>query len=176
MRRRVARVFALSLSLSGILSMAVPGAGFARAITETPQIGTVAVTPVQTPYDVPEATPAAVAAAFEKAKAEKKSVLLDFGGNWCPDCRMLAGIFALPEVAGWLKQNFEVVPVNVMRFKTNMDIAQKYGVTVTSVPTVLIVTPEGKALNTDGSKDLGNARRMSSQAVVNLIAGWAARD
>ncbi|NHO31596.1 thioredoxin fold domain-containing protein [Acetobacter sp. LMG 1636] len=176
MRYRVAVMFALSLSLPGVLMMSAPNAACARAITEVPQIGEASVTPVAAPYDAPEKAPAAVAAAFEKAKAEKKSVLLDFGGNWCPDCRILAGIFALPAVDTWLKQNFEVVSVNVSRFKTNMDIAQKYGVTVTSVPTVLIVTPEGKALNTDGSKDLGNARRMSSQAVVNLIAGWAARD
>mgnify|MGYP000849731925 CR=1 FL=1 len=174
MRRRAAALFALPLL--GVLSMSGPHEASARAVTETPQVGDATVTPVAAPYGPPEAAPAAVAAAFEKAKTEHKPVLLDFGGNWCPDCRILAGIFALPVMDAWLKQNFEVVNVNVMRFKTNMDIAQKYGVTVTSVPTVLIVTPEGKALNTDGSKDLGSARQMSSQAVVNLIAGWAARD
>mgnify|MGYP001601161800 FL=1 len=30
-----------------------------------------------------------IAAALEQAKNEHKRVLIDFGGDWCPDCQML---------------------------------------------------------------------------------------
>lgn len=167
------------MTVSGLLAAAAPLSGAlaapAHTLTPAPQIGNAPVTPAVAPYDEPEKAPADVEAAFARARTNGKLVLLDFGGNWCPDCRILSGIFARPDVAAWLKENFEVVPVNVLRFTANMDIASRYGVKITSVPTVLIVTPEGKALNTDGSTALGNARRMSSQAVLDLIAQWASR-
>jgi hypothetical protein len=56
-----------------------------------------------------------------------------------------------------------------------MDIARRYGVTVKAIPTVLIVTPQGKLLNPQGTLVLGNARTMSSQAVVDQIAAWNRR-
>lgn len=162
-------------ALLATLPFLSPLAASARDLTPAPQVGAAAISPVAAPYAPAEDGPTAVKAAFARAKASGKSVLIDFGGNWCPDCRMLAGVFAIPEVNTWLGQNFETVSVNVNRFNANMDIAQGYGVTIKSVPTVLIVTPDGKLLDPDGATALGNARRMSAQAVVDLIAQWAAR-
>ncbi|MFT8956844.1 MAG: thioredoxin family protein, partial [Gluconobacter oxydans] len=116
-----------------------------------------------------------VAQAFALAQKTHRKVLLDFGGNWCPDCKMLSGIFALPDAARWLDSQFVVVPVNVGRINTNLDLAARYGVTIKAVPTVIIVTPDGHALNGDGSTALGNARSMSPQAVLDLISSWNKR-
>lgn len=177
MTARFAVPLALTLfaGAAPVAALMCPSVAEARAVTEVPQIGDEKITPVDQPYGAPEGADDAVADAFRKAKADQKPVLLDFGGNWCPDCRILGGIFAVPAVDSWLKANFEVVTVNVMKLDANMDIAARYGVKITAVPTVLIVTPEGKVLNADASTALGKARQMSSQAVINLIAGWAAR-
>lgn len=113
--------------------------------------------------------------AFKTAEKTHRKVLLDFGGNWCPDCLKLAGVFDVPAVQRWLDSNFVVVPVNVGRIDKNLDIASRYGVTLHEVPTVLILTPDGKLLNQDGSHALGNARAMSAQAVIDLIEQWNKR-
>lgn len=145
---------------------------YATTPAPPPSIHAASVDPVSKPYADAALAPTQVREAFITAAKTHRRVLLDFGGNWCPDCRMLAGVFALPDVALWLEKNFVVVPVNVERLNANMDIAQHYGVTITAVPTVLILTPEGRLLNGDGALSLGNARHMSSQAAVDLLAQW----
>ncbi|GBQ08139.1 protein disulfide isomerase [Saccharibacter floricola DSM 15669] len=82
---------------------------------------------------------------------------------------------ASPDVSFWLEKNFVIVPINVERLTANMDIAHHYNVNITAIPTVLMLTSDGRLLNKDGTLSLGNARRMSPQAVVDLIAQWNAR-
>lgn len=127
------------------------------------------------PYDTTANAHAQVDAAFAEAKRTGKNVLIDFGANWCPDCRLLSSVFEMPQVKPWKDSNFATVLVNVDRFNVNMDIPAHYGVKVTSIPAVLILTPDGKLLNADGRLALGNARTMSPQAAVDLIASWNAR-
>ena len=42
---------------------------------------------------------AVVAAALARAKKSHKLVLLDLGGNWCPDCVVLPNLMLLPAMA-----------------------------------------------------------------------------
>ncbi|KXV70484.1 protein-disulfide isomerase, partial [Acetobacter malorum] len=44
-----------------------------------------------------------------------------------------------------------------------------------AIPVALIITPDGKVLNGDETLALGDARRMSGQAVVDKLAAWAKR-
>ena len=129
-------------------------------------------TPIKTPYDVNADAHAQVDAAFATARATGHKVLLDFGGNWCPDCRMLAGVLDVPAVRSWSDAHFTTVLIDVGRENKNMDIAAKYGVHITAVPTVLVLTPDGKLLNGDAPFALADARSWSQQAVVDLLAKW----
>ncbi|MGI4877301.1 MAG: thioredoxin family protein, partial [Janthinobacterium lividum] len=54
--------------------------------------------PLPLPYDEAADGSAQVAAAKARAKASGKLLLIDLGGNWCPDCRVLAAIIDIPEV------------------------------------------------------------------------------
>lgn len=141
-------------------------------VAPPPQLSEMSAPPVTAPYPDAALAPTQVREAFVTAAKTHRRVLLDFGANWCPDCRILAGIFSLPAAASWLEKNFVVVPVNVERLNANMDLAAQYGVTITAVPTVLILTPQGRLLNPDTAEALGSARRMSPQAVLDLIADW----
>ncbi len=128
--------------------------------------------PVQAPYDTAADAHAQVDAAFATARATGRKVILDFGGNWCPDCRMLAGVLTEPAVQPWLDAHFVTVMVDIGRRNKNLDIAQKYGVTVEGVPAVGVLTADGKLLNPGHVTALANARSWSQQAVVDLIASW----
>ncbi|MEW9274642.1 thioredoxin family protein [Gluconobacter oxydans] len=173
MRRSLLAAAGLGLALTATLP--AHAASTEMTPTPAPQLTETSAPPVATPY--PDTTVAhdQVAQAFALAQKTHRKVLLDFGGNWCPDCKMLSGIFALPDAAHWLDSQFVVVPVNVGRINTNLDLAARYGVTIKAVPTVIIVTPDGHALNSDGSTALGNARSMSPQAVLDLISSWNKR-
>jgi thiol-disulfide isomerase/thioredoxin len=131
--------------------------------------------PPQTPYDVAADANRAVDAAFTRARKSHKRVLLDLGGNWCGDCRILAGLLELPQMHRFLTSHFEIVSVDVGRFDTNLHIPARFGFTkrLLGVPTVLIATPHGKLINGNDVFALADARHMQPQAVADWLAKWA---
>ncbi len=129
--------------------------------------------PVAHPYDEAADAHAQVDAALAEAKRSGRTLLLDFGGNWCPDCRMLAGVFQEKPVSDWMAQHFIVLTIDIGRRTKNMDISTRWGVTIQGVPTVLMISPDGKLLNKDDPYGLADARSMSTQAVVDLLAKMA---
>ncbi|MCQ8242446.1 thioredoxin family protein [Rhizosaccharibacter radicis] len=168
--------------LGAILAAGVCMGGFvalhARAHADVPDRPVLSGPPpaaVAKPYDTQQDAHAAVAAAFAEAKKSGRKVLLDFGGNWCPDCRIMAGILEAPEVEPWVKRHFVTVPIDVGRYDKNLDIEQRFNVPPKGVPTVLVVTADGKLLNPDAIKELTDARHMSPQAVVDLLVEWNKR-
>lgn len=75
-----------------------------------------ALTIPEHPYDENADTDRAVDAALARAAHSHKLVLIDLGGNWCADCRILAGVMELPEVHAFVDAHYEVVTVDVGRF------------------------------------------------------------
>ena len=128
----------------------------------------------RTPYDEKADAEAAVAAAFARAKKSGKRVLIDFGGNWCPDCLVLANVMALPELKPFIAAHFEVVTVDVGRFDKNLTIPARFGITgkLGAVPAVFIADADGKLLNKDETLALGDARTMTPQAIADWLAKW----
>jgi thiol-disulfide isomerase/thioredoxin len=124
------------------------------------------------PYDEMADAHAQVAAAIARAGQSHKLVLLDFGGNWCPDCRVTAGVFAMPSVKPWIDQNFEVVSIDVGRMKKNLDIAARYNVAIKAVPTIILLDSNGRVINSGNPAALKDARSMTPQAIINTIHDW----
>jgi thiol-disulfide isomerase/thioredoxin len=130
--------------------------------------------PLPLPYDEKADADRQVALAKARAKASGKRLLIDLGGNWCPDCRVLAGIMALPEVHAFVQRHYEVITVDVGRLDKNGQIAQHYGVgKLNGVPAVLIVDPRTDKLVNDGHLfALSDARHMTPQALADWLAQW----
>jgi thiol-disulfide isomerase/thioredoxin len=130
--------------------------------------------PLPYPYDEKTNAMGAVAESFTRARASGKRVLIDFGGNWCPDCRILAGVMNLPEVKSYVSAHYEVVTVDVGRFDRNLSLVRQLGISkLDGVPTVVIAEPDGTPLNITNSADLTNARGMNPQWIADWLARWA---
>jgi thiol-disulfide isomerase/thioredoxin len=163
--------------LAGVFVAA--GAATAFAAVPAPQMKSVTEmaqleTPLPIPYDAHADAEAALAATIARAKANGKRVLIDLGGNWCTDCRILAAVMELPELKPFVAKHYEVVEIDVGRMNRNMQIPARYGVTkLDGVPTVLIVEPDGKLINATNSADLADARSMNPQGIANWLARWA---
>jgi len=127
------------------------------------------------PYDESANANAAVESAFARAKAEHKRVLIDLGGNWCADCRILAGVMALPEVQRFLDAHYVVVSIDVGRFNRNLQIPARFGITqrLEGVPSVLIADPDGTLVDKGHIAALADARSMTPQAIADWLAQWA---
>lgn len=130
--------------------------------------------PLPLPYDETADADRQVAQAKARARAEGKKLLIDLGGNWCPDCRVLAGVMALPEVGAFLRRHYVVVYVDVGRLDRNAQIARAYGVPkVTGVPALLVVDPRtNRLLNPGRIFALTDARNMTPQALADWLAQW----
>ena len=132
-------------------------------------------TPLPYPYDEQANADAAVAAARARAKTGHKLLLVDLGGNWCGDCRVLAGTMALPEVRAFVDAHYQVVTVDVGQFDKNLQIPAHYGILarLQGVPSLLIVDPRTDRLIDRGHvAALADARHMTPQALADWLAQW----
>ncbi|WP_174274621.1 thioredoxin family protein [Sphingomonas bacterium] len=131
--------------------------------------------PLPLPYDEDADAKAVVARARAKAKASGKLLLIDFGGNWCLDCRILAGTMDLPGLKPWVEKHYVEAVVNVGRFDKNLDVPAHYGFTkrLEGVPSILIVDPKtDKVINVGKTTALADARSMSPQGLADYLAQW----
>jgi thiol:disulfide interchange protein len=130
--------------------------------------------PVEHPYDTQADAHAEVEAALAEARTSGRRVLLDFGGNWCADCRVLSGVLESPAVKPWLAANFVTVLIDIGRLSKNLDIAGRWGVQVQDAPAVLVISPDGRLLNRNALSALTDARLLSPQAVVDVLNTYLA--
>ncbi len=164
---RLAVAFAGALALAAGAALAAPAPKV--SISSLAQLST----PLPLPYDPTADAKAQVAAAEAKARAEHKLLLLDLGGNWCPDCRILAGVMRLPEVAAFVNTHYVVLTVDVGRIDRNLDIPARWGVKkVEGVPNVLVIDPHGKLKDSGHTAALADARSMTPQALTDWLARW----
>jgi thiol-disulfide isomerase/thioredoxin len=136
-------------------------------------------TPLPKPYDdtaAPAAVDARIDAAFQRAAATHKRVIVDLGGNWCGWCRALAGVMDLPEVKPFVDANFEVVPVTVSsahgKTDLNLQVLKRFNLTaVKGVPWLIVADPNGKVLSS--GYEVTDDHHQTPQAMVNWLAEWA---
>jgi len=131
--------------------------------------------PLPLPYNESVDAIAAVNKARARARASHKLLLIDLGGNWCLDCRILAGIIELPEVGAFVRRHYELVTVDVGRFDKNLNVPAHYGITgrLEGVPAMLVVDPRtDKLLDAGHVAALADARSMTPQALADWLARW----
>jgi thiol-disulfide isomerase/thioredoxin len=160
----------ISACLAAFICLFVVGA---RAVASPPPLVNEPLTAVPAhPYDESADAHADVAQAIARAAATHKYIMLDFGGNWCPDCRVTAGVLAMSGVRDWVDKNFVVVMIDAGRMNKNLDIAQTYDVRIKAVPTIVILDAQSHMLNAGNPTALSDARTMTPQAIVDTLSGW----
>ena len=169
-----------TLALAALL-MAAPAVAAAPAPKVSIESYAQLQTPLPYPYDESlsaKATSAAVARARTRALTAHKLLMIDLGGNWCGDCRVLSGALELPEMKTFVGRHYEVITVDVGRFDKNLQVPRAYGIRyrLEGVPALLIVDPKtNKLLDKGRESALQDARSMSPQALADWLAQWPAR-
>lgn len=157
------------------LMLATPA--LAAAPAPKPSIASLTQLPIVTMdiYDEKANADADVARAFARAKKSGKRVLLDLGGDWCPDCIVLSNFMKLPEIKRFVDTYYDVVLVDVGRFNKNLHIPARLGFTekLRGVPAVLIFTPDRKLVNRGDIFTTANARGMTPQGLADYLARYA---
>jgi thiol:disulfide interchange protein len=122
------------------------------------------------------ANPAAdIAAAVAEASRDNKRIIIDFGGDWCPDCQVLDIYFHQQPNADLLARHFVLVHVDIGHMDHNVDVAAKYQVPVTKgVPALAVLDSHGKLLYSQQNKEFENMRNMTTQSVTEFLNRWKA--
>jgi len=164
------------IAAAAMLALSVPIAAAAPAPRVRAQSFEQLAQPLPLPYDEAANADAAVARARTQARAQHKRLLIDLGGNWCLDCRILAGTMELPDVAAWVRQHYVVVTVDTGRFDKNLQIPAHYGIRerMKGVPSLLIVDPRtDRLVNAGNTAALADARSMNPQGLADYLARYA---
>jgi thiol:disulfide interchange protein len=115
----------------------------------------------------------AVQDALARAKSEHKRVILDFGGNWCPDCHVLDIYFHQAPNDKLLADNFVLVDVNIGRYDMNQDVVDKYGMNLKKgVPALAVLSPDGKVLHAQTTGEFEDMRHMQASSVTDFLNEW----
>ena len=163
------RALALAAALAALAGGAVAAPAPHVSVATLAQLQT----PLPLPYDPTADAKADVARAEARAKASNRLLLIDLGGNWCGDCRVLAGIMRLPEVAAFVNAHYVVVAVDVGRMDRNLDIPARWGARkLDGVPSLLVVDSRGKLRDAGHIAALADARSMTPQALADWLARW----
>src|SRR5690349_5103595 len=144
------------------LTLAASSLGYVAAQSQTPPVL----------YPTGDASKE-IAGALAAAKKDGKHVLLDFGADWCPDCRVLGALFEDPAVAPVVETNFHVVRVDVGRRDKNGDLVAKYGATSGDwIPAVVVLAPDGSSVAVT-NETVRLTRRTTKEELVSVLKSWA---
>jgi len=99
-----------------------------------------------------------------------KQPIIIFGGNWCPDCRILEGTLQLPTIKKYMIEHYEIMHVDVGRYDKNMNLISYFNIPKEEgVPRVLVFDNKKNILNMESTKEWTTARDRKQQEIFNYF-------
>mgnify|MGYP001017544056 FL=1 len=123
--------------------------------------------PAYEPYDENADALNSISKALKIAELENKYVLLQMGGNWCPDCRTLGEYFTRPDIKAWLDDRAILVSVDVGEWNRNLNIVERYGNPISEgIPALVLLNSENEVMFATLAGELASARSMSKDDLI----------
>ena len=115
-----------------------------------------------------------IAAAVKKAKAEKKHVLIQAGGNWCSWCLEFNRFTHTDQqIDSLLEADYIVYHMNYSPENKNTTLMTKYGFPQRfGFPVFIILDENGNQLHTQNSAYLEQGKSYNKGRVMEFLRGW----
>jgi len=122
------------------------------------------------PYDERADASVDIRSALNEVKGSSKDVLVVFGANWCPDCRVLDSVLH-GRAAEALSEHFVLVKVDVGYFDKNVDLAKRYQIDLRKgIPAAVLLSGDERRLYTTQAGELAHCHHMGESAIVEFFA------
>ena len=130
--------------------------------------------PLPLPYNGVEYSPEQVNGFIDETIEQSKQPILIFGGNWCPDCRILDGTLQLPTIKKFMEEKYQIMHIDIGRYDKNMDLISYFGIPKEKgVPRVLVFNKNKIILNKESTKEWTTARDRVKQEVFDYFQDLA---
>ena len=130
--------------------------------------------PLPLPYDGEEYSAEQINNFLDETLQQSKQPILIFGGNWCPDCRILDGTLQLPTIKKFMNKNYNIMHIDVGRYDKNMELISYFGIPKEKgVPRVLVFDKNKIVINKKSTKEWTTARDRRKQEVFDYFQGLA---
>ena len=130
----------------------------------------VLITPLPLPYDEKVIDSLQLDKFIDMSSSKGKQPDVIFGGNWCPDCRILDGTLAMPTIKKFLQQHYQVMHIDIGRYDRNMELMDHLNIeTKKGVPRVVILDLEKNIVNSSTSSEWTTARDRKQQEIYNYF-------
>lgn len=128
------------------------------------------------PYDEQADAASLVSNARREAQEGRKFLMVTFGANWCLDCRTLHRHLNSEPVAGYARDLFRFVNVDVGKINHNRDVAESLGVSLSrGIPVAVFFDREGDIIGTTNEGQLEPSRHYSSKQILKFVRDIAER-
>lgn len=116
-----------------------------------------------------------LAKAIKEAKATKKHVFVQIGGNWCIWCmRFNDAVTSDASADSLIKANYVVYHLNYSKENKNLPLLAKYGYPQRfGFPAFLVIDGNGKLLHIQNSSYLEQGKGYNMETVKGFLTDWS---
>ena len=109
-----------------------------------------------------------------KAKAEKKQVFIQIGGNWCVWCARFDDFVTTDnKIDSLINKDYITYHLNYSKENYNKTLLAKYGYPQRfGFPVFLILNDEGKLIHTQDSWFLEDGKSYNKEKVLSFLSNW----
>jgi protein disulfide-isomerase len=106
--------------------------------------------------------------ARREARLQGKLLMVQFGADWCPDCRALSKEL---DASSDLTQHFVRLNIDVGEFNRNLDVAKSVGLDVveSGIPAAAFFTPDGAIILITQHGELARASQEGSESLRRFL-------
>jgi thiol-disulfide isomerase/thioredoxin len=123
-------------------------------------------------YDVARNPTDDLAATIERAKSEKKNILIQVGGDWCGWCKLMSTFIETDEkVRDNILSNYLVMKVTENGDKTNASFLSQYP-SIPGYPHLFVLDSAGKLLHSQGTAELEEGRGYNEAVYLEFLNKW----
>ena len=114
-----------------------------------------------------------IEAFIKNSTIETKLPIVIFGANWCPDCRILAGLIQSAQLLKPIRENFNFLLIDVKNYEVNMNtLKQLDSGANTGIPRVFVFNTSGKLVNKHENDLFRTVRTMHENALVDYLMSF----
>ena len=123
-------------------------------------------------YDVTRNPADDLTTTIERAKSEKKNILIHVGGDWCGWCKLMSTFIETDEkVRDNILSNYLVMKVTENGDKSNASFLSQYP-SIPGYPHLFVLDSDGKLLHSQGTAELEEGRGYNETVYLESLNKW----